>query len=151
MIIYNFSIDTMQRNSRFLDLTAVNMQKNVFLAIFWICTFTNSIPLQLFNSLLRQLSNFLTLQLTSSPTHLLTYSPTFSTNGGSTSSSLVSFLPFKLVQSLQQWCINVCLFSLVLWWFTLRLLLIVLGEYRRVCRVQFRFIKYEQPSMYDAY
>ena len=89
MIIYNLYIDTMLENSRFLDLTAVNMQKNVFLAIFWIYTLTNSIPLQLSNSLLRQLSNLLTLQLTSSPTHLLTYLPTLSTIGGSTSSSLV--------------------------------------------------------------
>ena len=71
MIIYNFSIDTMLRKSRFLDLTAVNMQKNVFLAIFWIYTLSNSIPLQLSNSLLRQISNLLTLQLISSPTHLL--------------------------------------------------------------------------------
>ena len=30
MIIYNFSIDTMLGKSRFLDLTAVNMQKKCF-------------------------------------------------------------------------------------------------------------------------
>ena len=80
MIIYNFSMDTMLGKSQFLDLTAVNMQKNEFLAIFWIYSLTNSVPLQL--------SNLLTLQLTSSPTHLLTYSPTLSTIGGSTASSL---------------------------------------------------------------
>ena len=34
MIIYNFSIDTMLGKSRFLDLTAVNMRKKQFLAIF---------------------------------------------------------------------------------------------------------------------
>jgi len=34
MIIYNFSIDTMVGKSRFLDLTAVNMQKKCFQAIF---------------------------------------------------------------------------------------------------------------------
>ena len=34
MIIYNFSIDTMLGKSRFLDLTAVNMWKKQFLAIF---------------------------------------------------------------------------------------------------------------------
>ena len=100
--------------SRFLDLTAVNMQKNVFLAIFWIYILTNSIPLPLSNSLrqlsnsFRQLSNLLTLQLTTSPTHLLTYSPTLSTNGGSTSSSLViSYSPYLLYVIL---CLSVCLY-----------------------------------------
>jgi len=94
--------------SRFLDLTAVNMQKNVFLAIFWIYILTNSIPLPLSNSLrqlsnsFRQLSNLLTLQLTTSPTHLLTYSPTLSTNGGSTSSSLVSFCSLYVQLKIQE-------------------------------------------------
>ena len=79
MIIYNFSIDTMLGKSRFLDLTAVNMQKNEFLATFWFYTLTDSIPLKHSNSLLCQHSNLLTLQLNTSTTHLLTDSPTLPT------------------------------------------------------------------------
>ena len=74
--------------------------KKSVLAIFWIYTLTNSIPLQLSNSLLlptfqltysstHLLSNSPTHLLSCSLTHLLTYSPTLSTIGGSTSSSLV--------------------------------------------------------------
>ena len=73
--------------------------KKRVLAMFWIYAVINSTPLQISTSLLLKHSNLLTLQLSYSPTHLLTYSlallthlPTFSTNGGSTSSSLVLIL-----------------------------------------------------------